>query len=222
MGKFEEANRHYAIAFERMPEQFGQVASFCFGCQGVFEKEQSRSVAEQVLTRLAEAQAQRPQVHFLLGQLRAAQCRYADAYRSFKRAVELDPDYLDAWSHLNGLVEELYLPKKERDDVVFRGMELDPEKRYFRGRRDTVADMRRFWTLAARGVRNEKPVGMVFELKGTAQAIAKERAGAAGLGGSTRMRYSHRRYRDDREAGAPPAVLLIEHEMVRALDPYLQ
>jgi tetratricopeptide (TPR) repeat protein len=222
MGKFEEANKHYAIAFERMPEQFGQVASFCFGCQGVFEKDQSRTVAERVLTRLAETQGQRPQVFFLLGQLREAQCRYADAYRSFKRAVELDPDYLDVWSKLQGLVEELYLPKKERDDIVFRGMELDPAQRHFDGGWETVADIRRFWSLAARGTRSDEPAGKVLELKGTAQAIAKERADMRGPQAALRMRYSYRSYRGGRDAAAPPAVLLLRHQMVQALSQHLR
>jgi tetratricopeptide (TPR) repeat protein len=221
LGKLEEANRHYAIAFERMPEQFGQVASFCFGCQGVFEKEQSRSVAEQVLTRLAETQGQRPQVHFLLGQLREAQSRYADAYQCFKRAIELDPDYLDAWEKLCGLNEELYLPKKERDDIVLRGMELDPSRRHFGGGWETVLDVRRLWALAARGAAEEKPAGNVFQLKGTAQAIAGEKAMLAGPD-AMMTAYSYRRHWRDRDAPAKPAVLLLRHQMVQALMNYLQ
>ena len=42
MGNLAEARKHYEIAFRRMPEQFGQVASFCFGCEGVFNHPESR------------------------------------------------------------------------------------------------------------------------------------------------------------------------------------
>ncbi len=215
-GRFEEANRHYAIAFERMPEQFGQVASFCFGCQGVFEKEQSRTVAEQVLTRLSSTQGERPQVHFLLGQLREAQYRYADAYRCFKRAVELDPDYLDAWRKLYELNQALYLPGKERDAIVFRGMELDPLRRHFGAGLESVGDMRRLWALAARHSGLSAPRGKVYELKGSAKAIAAERAAISGSR-ELQMRYSYRPYWGWREPEANPSALLLRHQMVQAL-----
>lgn len=219
LGKVVEANKHYAIAFERMPEQFGQVASFCFGCQGVFQKEQSRSVAEQVLTRLAQTQGQRPQVHFLLGQLREAQYRYADAFKCFKRALELDPDYLDAWEKLYGLNDELYLPKRERDDIVFRGMELDPSHRHFSGGWETVSDVRRFWELAARGATDAEPSGKVFELKGTKQAIAKDKSA---LTGPEVMMMARSYSFGDRDTLKKPAVLLLRHQMVQVLLNYLQ
>lgn len=221
LGRFEEANRHYAIAFERMPEQFGQVASFCFGCQGVFEKQQSRSVAENVLTRLATTQGQRPQVFFLLGQLREAQHRYADAYRSFKRAVELDPDYLDAWERLYRLKERLYLPKQESDDIVFRGMELDPWHRHFSGGWETVVDVRRLWTIAARTTSGAIATGPVFELKGTARAISSEQA-APTVSSAMGRRYSRFQYGTDSAASLSPNALLLRHQMVQALIPYLQ
>ena len=103
MGKIEEAKKHYEIAFERMPEQFGQVAQFCFGCEGVFTNQQSTSVAEEVLTRLAKTTPQKPQVHYLLGQLRESQGRKLEAYQHFHTAVELDPDYVDGLKALYSL-----------------------------------------------------------------------------------------------------------------------
>jgi len=69
MGKAAEAAEHYRIAFERMPEQFGEVASLCFGCEGIFDSQQSRSTAESVLLRLEKTEPKRPQVCYLIGQL---------------------------------------------------------------------------------------------------------------------------------------------------------
>ncbi|MDO9265330.1 MAG: hypothetical protein Q7U02_15270, partial [Desulfosalsimonadaceae bacterium] len=51
-GEIDEASKHYDIVFARMPEQFGQLASLCFGCENVFGNQPSRSAAEKVLTGL--------------------------------------------------------------------------------------------------------------------------------------------------------------------------
>ncbi|MCL1920441.1 MAG: tetratricopeptide repeat protein [Kiritimatiellaeota bacterium] len=107
MGKPEEARKHYEIAFERMPEQFGQVASLCFHCMGVFDSPESVSAGEGVLTRLAGMPPVRPTVYYLLGQLRETQKRYAEAADWYAKALEADPDYLDVMTNLYGLKGKL-------------------------------------------------------------------------------------------------------------------
>lgn len=176
MGKFEEAEKHYQIAFERMPEQFGQVANFCFGCEGVFAKEHSRSVAERVLGKLVQTHADRAQVHFMMGQLREAQGRETEAYQCFKKAVEIDPGYLDAWAKMSALSRILLLPQSQRDAIALRGLELDPLGRHFSANAHEVQDLKALWLVMEK---NQKymvePPAALFVLEASRKAIDAER-----------------------------------------------
>jgi tetratricopeptide (TPR) repeat protein len=147
MGRIDEAQKHYQIAFERMPEQFGQVASLCFGCMGAFNNPESRSAAEVVLTRLVTNSPARPPVFYLLGQLREEQNRWDEAYAHYRKAVELDPDYLDAWEKINGLRERIALPAAERDAILLRMMRLDPLGRHIGIQPEDLTDMKGLWTV---------------------------------------------------------------------------
>jgi tetratricopeptide (TPR) repeat protein len=145
LGDTEGAEKHYRIAFERMPEQFGQVASFCFGCAGVFDGEQSRSVAENVLLRLEKSGPPRPQVYYLLGQLREAQQRPGDAYACYRQAVAIDPDYLDVWGKLDGVAERAMVPRAERNAIRLKILSLDPLQRHSGADAKKITDMRGLW-----------------------------------------------------------------------------
>lgn len=147
LGDIEAARKHYEIAFERMPEQFGQVARFCFGCEGVFTHQQSVSVAEQVLTGLEKTAPQKPQVQYLLGQLREAQGRKADAYRHFQRAVELDPRYLDALKAAFALRKDVFLSQEEADEIALRMVRLDPLRRHNDLDPGEISDLRGLWSI---------------------------------------------------------------------------
>jgi tetratricopeptide (TPR) repeat protein len=145
MGKTEEARKHYEIAFERMPEQFGQVASLCFGCQGIFESEESVSAAEDVLTRLVATPPVRPAAYYLMGQLREEQGRNDEAADCYAKALETDPHYLDVLKRFYSLRE-----KVKRDDAVWSGVQstlirLDPLGRNFDVSRDEIWDWAVFW-----------------------------------------------------------------------------
>ena len=83
-----------------MPESFGRVESHCFGCEGVFHGELAQNIAEKVFGELAAKTPDKPQVHYLLGYLREEQGRYQEALPELQKAVKLDPDYLNAWKHL--------------------------------------------------------------------------------------------------------------------------
>ncbi|MES2571955.1 MAG: tetratricopeptide repeat protein, partial [Verrucomicrobiota bacterium] len=100
LGDFDKAEQYYRRAFELMPESFGRVESHCFGCEGVFEGERAQGIAEKVFTSLAEKMPNRPQVFYLLGYLRDEQGRHEEAAGFFRKAVQLDPDYLNAWEKL--------------------------------------------------------------------------------------------------------------------------
>ncbi|MDD1750660.1 MAG: tetratricopeptide repeat protein, partial [Methanothrix sp.] len=147
MGDHDGARKHYEIAFERMPEQFGEVANFCFGCEGVFTHQQSQSVAEEVLTRLEKTAAQKPQVQFLLGQLRESQGRKAEAYRYFRKAAELDPQYLDAWKAAYDLRADVFLPQEEVDVIALYIIRQDPMHRHSYMITDAVFDQKGLWSV---------------------------------------------------------------------------
>jgi len=172
MGNTEEARKHYEIAFERMPEQFGQVASVCFGCEGVFTHQQSRSVADDVLTRLARTSPKKPQVHFLLGQLREAQGRRAEAYQSFRRAAELDPGYVDAWKEAYRLRAEVFLSQQETDDIALRLLRLDPMNRHAGVDAAAISDLKRLWAVYEEAGKSAAPISSrILELRESRSAL---------------------------------------------------
>lgn len=154
LGNLAAAKKHYEIAFERMPEQFGRVAHFCFGCEGVFTHQQSVSVAETVLTTLAVNTPRKPQVQYLLGQLRQAQGRKADSYRHFRAAAEIDPEYLDAWKESYALRDDVFLDQGESDDIALRMLGLDPRGRHVRVDRGEIFALKALWSLYETSARN--------------------------------------------------------------------
>ncbi|MGA2854211.1 MAG: tetratricopeptide repeat protein, partial [Verrucomicrobiota bacterium] len=118
LGQHQLAEEHYRRAYELMPDQFGRVESYCFGCQRAFDGERAQGIAEKVFTRLAQETPNKPQVHYMLGYLRDEQERYQEALASYRRAVKLDPDYLNAWAKIESLNEHVFQPAAERDAVV--------------------------------------------------------------------------------------------------------
>lgn len=122
----ELAARHYEETFRRMPEQFGRVASLCFGCQGVFESGESVSAAERILPELAARPGALPATHRLLGMLRVEQGRLPEAWDAFRAALDADPGYLDALADLLGLYGKLDRPRADWAGLQRRAFELDP------------------------------------------------------------------------------------------------
>lgn len=158
LGQAAEAQKHYQIAFERMPEQFGQVASLCFGCMGVFDHAESRGAAETVLTRLAANPPVRPAVFYLLGQLREEQQRYPEAYAEYRKALDLDPDYLDVWEKINGLRDHLDLPAGEWNAIQLRMLRMDPFSRHISIQSDNLDDLKGFWMFQTDALKLNLPV----------------------------------------------------------------
>jgi len=157
MGKFEEAAEHYRRAYELMPDSFGRVESHCFGCERAFDGERAQGIAEKVFTQLAAKTPNKPQIHYLLGYLREEQSRYQEALDSYRTAVKLDPDYLNAWVKMESVGGHLYLPPAERDAIVFNILRLDPM-----GHRETpsfelVSDLTTLWNQVAE-LEKKRPV----------------------------------------------------------------
>jgi tetratricopeptide (TPR) repeat protein len=145
LGRHEEAAKHYAKAFELMPDSFGRVESHCFGCEGAFRGEQAQNAAERVFTALVVKTPDKPQVHYLLGYLREQQGREKDALPHYRQALKLDPDYLNAWKHLGELSREMRLPVAERDDIALNILRLDPLGRHGSPDLTSAGDLRRLW-----------------------------------------------------------------------------
>ena len=147
MGKHDEAAEHFRRAYELMPDSFGRVESHCFGCEGAFKGEQAQSIADQVFTALSKSDPQKPQVHYLLGYLREEQGKYEEALTHFREAVKLDPDYLNAWKHVEETGGEAHLSAAERDDVTFNILRLDPLGRHSdHSGFAQVTDLRKLWS----------------------------------------------------------------------------
>jgi tetratricopeptide (TPR) repeat protein len=209
-GKIDEAAEHYRRAFEQMPDSFGRVESHCFGCEQVFAGEKSQGVAEQVFTTMLAARPDKPQLHYLMGYLRMEQERPADAAGHFRRAVELDPLYLNAWDKLAGLESKLHFPPVQRDELLLKLLELDPAHHHASPDLARVTDLARLWrALDAAGqvVAALPAAGPLWELKASAARLAGKRADARPW------------ERAEREKNF--AAVLLEHHFVEALQGYL-
>lgn len=180
LGDFAKAEEHYRRAFELMPDSFGRVESHCFGCEGAFSGERAQSIAEKVFASLAEKTPDRAQVFYLLGYLRSAQDRPAEAAENYRSAVALDPDYLNAWSRLLEVSSETEVPAAEREAAALALLRLDPSGRHTRADFDRVADLRKLWTaiLATEATLPKKETGGLYPLAAVrAQLEARKAAG---------------------------------------------
>ena len=112
MGLHQQAEEHYRRAYELMPDQFGRMESYCFGCERAFDGERAQGIAEKVFTELAQKTPNKPQVHYLLGYLREEEGRYPEALTNYRVAVRLDPDYLNAWVKIEGISSHVFQPAR--------------------------------------------------------------------------------------------------------------
>ena len=145
MGQIEKASEHYRKAFELMPDSFGRVESHCFGCEGAFSGQLAQDIAERTFSAMVQSRPDKPQVWYLLGYLRASQDRDREALENFKRAVQLDPDYLNAWERVAGLAESPRL----RDEAALNLLRLDPTGEHTRADLSAVTDLPALWRAVA-------------------------------------------------------------------------
>ena len=172
-GRPDLAAEHYEETFRRMPEQFGRVASLCFGCAGVFESGESLAAAERILPDLAARPGALPATHRLLGMLRAEQGRLPEAWDAFRAALDADPDYLDALSDLLALRGRIERPRAEWADLQRRAFELDPLGLRLRIEPGDILDWKaaREANAAARALLPDAPAS-VLPLSASADALA--------------------------------------------------
>ena len=210
LGRFDEAIAHYEKAYELMPDSFGRVESHCFGCEGVFSDERVQPVAERVFTRLLETSPEKPQLHYLMGYLLSTQDRDVDAAAYYRRAVELDPQYLNAWLKLQGLSRSMHLPRDARDRIALQVFRLDPLGRHSSGELDEVRDVAAAWDAAAsvQHLRHE-PATELLPLPAAANKLAADAAAPTDP-------YASHFFSDDDEGSAKiptPGQMLADHQI---------
>ena len=174
-GREAEAVAHYEETFRHMPAQFGQVASLCFGCEGVFTSPESAGAADRILPALAAAPGAGASVHHLLGMLREHQERYDDAYAAFSRALEIDPGHFDSLEHLLALRDHVERPVADWARLQAQTRRLDPFLQNHQEESAKVIDwpgLWRAWDAAAVGAPAPwvAPDGPLFQFAATARA----------------------------------------------------
>ncbi|MDB6138127.1 MAG: repeat-containing protein, partial [Verrucomicrobiaceae bacterium] len=175
MGDSEKAEQYYRRAFELMPDSFGRVESHCFGCEGAFAGERAQGIADKVFTELAFKLPDRPQVFYLLGYLREAQGHAEDAATHYRKAVKLDPEYLNAWNRLQGLDDEANLPFEERERIELSLFRIDPLGHHSHPSLDKLSNLGGVWDaiLAAERSRPERPAGPLYPLAASGSELDK-------------------------------------------------
>ena len=216
LGLHETAAQHYEKAFELMPDSFGRVESHCFGCESTFSGPQAQTVAERVFTTLAAKNPDKPQIHYLLGYLRQQQERGQEALPHFRRALQLDKDYLNAWEHLEQLGQEHRLPAAESDDVVFNILRLDPLGRHASANLGTVSDLRRLWIAVETAARYQLKVpATLLPLPASREEVEKQERAAKGR--PDRSFSSYTRYSSGGSPASSPGQALAEHALLTAI-----
>lgn len=217
-GKTEEATAHYRRAFELMPDSFGRVESHCFGCERAFQGEQQQAVAETVFKEFAIKSPDKPQVHYLLGYLREEQGRYGEALESFRLAVKLDPDYLNAWKHMRSMASHVHLPGAVQDAATWAILRLDPLNRHgsFYGL-DAVSDLRALWKAVDAVSKHQQPEPAALYPFAASKALLEETSRSSGGGRGTGYSFRSRSNRP-----MTPAKAIGEHRLVSSLESLLQ
>jgi tetratricopeptide (TPR) repeat protein len=175
LGDFEKAEQHYRRAFELMPDSFGRVESHCFGCEGAFEGERAQGIAQQVFQSLVQKFPERAQIHYLLGYLRSSQSWYEDAANLYRKAVELDPDYLNAWVKLQGLSEQVLISPDERQKIALAILRLDPMAKRGSPELGAIPDLAALWNtiLAIEQAAPPQETGPILPLPASRQVITQ-------------------------------------------------
>lgn len=189
-GRVVEAAEHYRKAYELMPSSFGRMETHCFGCESIFEGSHGQTIAEEIFERMVADDPENPRLHYLLGYLRDRQGRKREAFASFQSAVELDPDYYNAWSFVSWLAEFADDPIQRHDEAVLNLLRLDPFEEINQYNASTFADLRNAWQAAAFVDPNRvEPPESVYPLAASAQRMAELEKAAREAGRSFRDPY---------------------------------
>ena len=170
LGRMDEASVHYRRAFELMPASFGRMESHCFGCERAFQGKTAGAIAEETFQDMLKKDPNNPKLYYLLGYLRMEEKRYSDALPNFEHAVELDPDYINAWKNIVEVGEYYQLPAKLHDAAVFNLLRLDPAGRHTYPDVRHVRDLAQLWKVIVEASKQVPPKPTtLFGLKASAQ-----------------------------------------------------
>ncbi len=120
-------------------------------------------------------QAEVPQVHYLMGYLRDYQERETEALKHLQDAVELDPDYLNAWKKIESLSKRMQMDTVTQDQLILKIYALDPLGKHSSPALHEVRDLKKMWHAV---LDNRKRIQVlpkdtqVYPLKASAQQIA--------------------------------------------------
>jgi tetratricopeptide (TPR) repeat protein len=158
IGWLDEAKKHYRIAFQHMPHQFGRVASICMHCADVFGREYARGIAENVFSEIIASEPNNARGYHFLAQVRFEQKRTNEGIELLRKAVAIDPEYADAWKELLSKLDER-ADVRETESIRLRLFELDPLGIHVGwGLREAeIQDLARLWTIALTHKRLELP-----------------------------------------------------------------
>ena len=81
-------------------------------------------------------------MHYLLGYLREEQGRYQEVLASYRKAVALDPDYINAWKRIEGLRTHVYLTHTDCDAAILNLSSPHPQFHHEQPDLSDVADLR--------------------------------------------------------------------------------
>jgi tetratricopeptide (TPR) repeat protein len=120
------------------------------------------------------ARPDKPQLHYLMGYLRQQQKRAAEAAEYFRKAVALDPLYLNAWDKLADLEQQLSFTPAQRDELALKLLELDPARRHATPNLSRVTDLAALWhglQVSARALADLPPATDLWQLKASAAQV---------------------------------------------------
>ena len=164
-GRFDEAVEHYRTAYRLTPDSFGRVESHCFGCETVFDDPRAQTLAESTFEELVKGSPSKPQIHYMLGFLKKQQGKYAEAAESFRRAVGIDGEYLNAWKQLYKIGGRTHMETWERDLAALKLLELDPLQRHTSTELSAISDLKGLWRQADKAIALlPKPVDFLYPL----------------------------------------------------------
>jgi tetratricopeptide (TPR) repeat protein len=140
-----------------------------------------------------------------LGFLRREQGRSVEAAQYFKKAVELDPDYLNAWRELAALGQEGAVGMAEGEKIAINIIRLDPKERHGRSY-DSNLKLKSFanYYNALNSAYSSIPEGEVLYTL----SASKQKASSLDMMGG---------YREILEAKKSPGAKLAETEPMRSL-----
>ncbi len=158
------ASKQFERTFELLVTKQGRVGPGQFGPDNIFWVMTAKDVGERVLPDLIAKNPNRPYGHYLLGLIRKNQGRLTEASGLFRRAVQLDPDFLDAWKQLI----ESACTSKDAEDAIVNIVRLDPAEktgRYFGWKDAPVKDLPRIYLAMAKRPLPLRLTGSFYRLK---------------------------------------------------------